>query len=414
MKKLLFFAISLGLILPCFSETVKPNAVDTSSRTIDTEHIHKILKHLGYPEHTWPDIERELIAFLTKIDFPKFKLEVAKIKSNPEQLKQFISKLGKLIEQEGCLNYQSPQPLIKLLVTSLGTEDIFQGIDTSPISQQEKENSREDIVSCSAVSQLGSIILASLDMNVKAVSATKHVFNCILLDDQRIILMDFLYQIFEIVDLNQYYKLEGKYLVLKEEYRLSPERVREIKEQWPRGVRPSTLKEVLNLPLYSDIYITDDYAVTPAIYSNRSDAHNKQGNFAQAISDSNKAIELNPNNAAAYANRGVAYKKQGNISQALSDYTKAIEINPNFVDAYNNRGNVYEKQGNFPQAILDYTKAIEIDPDYADAYYNRAITYFEQKDFDKAWENLHKAESLGRKVNPEFIRALKKASGSEK
>ena len=53
---------------------------------------------------------------------------------------------------------------------------------------------------------------------------------------------------------------------------------------------------------------------------------------------------------------------QGNFTQAMSDYNKAIEINPNYAEAYNNRGIIYDKQGNFTQAMSDYNKAIEINP----------------------------------------------------
>jgi tetratricopeptide (TPR) repeat protein len=115
-----------------------------------------------------------------------------------------------------------------------------------------------------------------------------------------------------------------------------------------------------------------------------------------------------------YSKRGVANEEQGNYAQAISDLNKAIEINPKYAEAYANRGDVYFSEGNFSQAISDYTKAIGIDPKNAKAYEGRGIVYFYQKDFDKAWEDVHKAESLGRRVWPRFIEDLKQASGREK
>jgi rare lipoprotein A len=50
----------------------------------------------------------------------------------------------------------------------------------------------------------------------------------------------------------------------------------------------------------------------------------------------------------------------------------------------------------------------------AQAYYNRGLVYFGKKDFVKTWEYVHKAESLGYKVDPKFLEELKKASGREK
>ena len=39
--------------------------------------------------------------------------------------------------------------------------------------------------------------------------------------------------------------------------------------------------------------------------------------------------------------RGNTYYNQGNLPQAISDFNKAIEINPNYAEAYYNRGLAY-------------------------------------------------------------------------
>lgn len=149
-------------------------------------------------------------------------------------------------------------------------------------------------------------------------------------------------------------------------------------------------------------------------YDNRGVTYEKQGNFTQAISDYTRAIGISPRYAKVYDNRGIAYAKQGNLLHAISDYTRAIGINPHYAKAYGHRGLTYGAQGNFPQAIFDCTKAIEIDSNYADAYYNRGVAYYYEKDYDLAWVDVHKAESLGYTINPEFLNTLKKASGRDK
>ena len=68
----------------------------------------------------------------------------------------------------------------------------------------------------------------------------------------------------------------------------------------------------------------------------------------------------------------------------MSDYNKAIELNPDNADAYYDRGLTYYQQGGFIQAIPDYNKAIQIKPDYAGAFYNRALTYYQLKEYDNA------------------------------
>ena len=66
-----------------------------------------------------------------------------------------------------------------------------------------------------------------------------------------------------------------------------------------------------------------------------------------------------------YCNRGLTYAKQGNFTQAISDCNKAIEINPNFAETYYDRGNDYDNQGNFSQAIFDFDETIKINPNFA-------------------------------------------------
>ena len=70
----------------------------------------------------------------------------------------------------------------------------------------------------------------------------------------------------------------------------------------------------------------------------------------------------------AYCNRGNAYGNSGKLIEAISDYNKAIELNPKFAMAYYNRGIVYNDSGKIDQAISDYNKAIELNPKDAEAY----------------------------------------------
>ena len=44
---------------------------------------------------------------------------------------------------------------------------------------------------------------------------------------------------------------------------------------------------------------------------------------------------------------------QGEYDKAISDYDKATEINPNYVDAYSNRGTIYAQgKGEYDQGYL--------------------------------------------------------------
>ena len=45
---------------------------------------------------------------------------------------------------------------------------------------------------------------------------------------------------------------------------------------------------------------------------------------------------------------------------------------------------------------------------------NRAVAYYQKQDFDKAWADIEKAQSLGFKAKPEFVKALRQAAEKKK
>lgn len=136
-------------------------------------------------------------------------------------------------------------------------------------------------------------------------------------------------------------------------------------------------------------------------------SYGQKGQYDNAISNFDKAIEINPRFAEAYRNRGITYAMKWNTTQAISDLNKAIEINPGFAEAHKDRGDVYDKIYQYDQAISDYTKALEINPAFALAYYNRAFAYFIISDYEKSWEDVEKAKHFGFKIPPKFLENLR-------
>ncbi len=68
--------------------------------------------------------------------------------------------------------------------------------------------------------------------------------------------------------------------------------------------------------------------------------------YEGAISDYDKAIEINPEYAIAYFNCGVSKFYLEDFNGAISDYTKSIENNVNDAEGYLNRGLTYYEIGN--------------------------------------------------------------------
>ncbi|MCZ8039749.1 MAG: tetratricopeptide repeat-containing serine protease family protein, partial [Microcystis sp. LE17-20A] len=138
-----------------------------------------------------------------------------------------------------------------------------------------------------------------------------------------------------------------------------------------------------------------------AWYLNRGLLYSDLQKYELALSDYNKAIDINPNYAKAYNNRGFLYHNQQKYELALSDYNKAIDINPNYALAYNNRGLLYHNQQKYELALSDYNKAIDINPNDALAYVNRGVVYALTREFPKALADAEKASELYRQQGNE-------------
>jgi tetratricopeptide (TPR) repeat protein len=97
----------------------------------------------------------------------------------------------------------------------------------------------------------------------------------------------------------------------------------------------------------------------------------EKGEYVEALFNLNKAIEIDPNYAAAYYLRGNIKDNFEDRHGAMKDYNVAIEKNPKFVDAFFARGNVKMKLQDYYGAIDDYTMAITLNENYVEAYFNR-------------------------------------------
>ena len=83
--------------------------------------------------------------------------------------------------------------------------------------------------------------------------------------------------------------------------------------------------------------------------------------------------------AGAYNNRGATYAKLGQYARAIADYDRVIELKPELAVAYIGRGGSYAGLGQHERAIKDYDRAIEIDPENVDAHNNRALAIGRQE-----------------------------------
>ncbi|GAA4418462.1 caspase family protein [Nibrella viscosa] len=122
-----------------------------------------------------------------------------------------------------------------------------------------------------------------------------------------------------------------------------------------------------------------------------------------------KAIQLNPQYAAAYYNRGLSKRKLNRHQEAITDCDEAIRLDPKYLNAYIVRGNSKQDLGRHQEAIADYDEAIRLDPTYARAYYNRGWAKDELGQYQQAIYDFDVAIRLDPKYGNAYInRAISK------
>jgi len=127
---------------------------------------------------------------------------------------------------------------------------------------------------------------------------------------------------------------------------------------------------------------------------NRGIEHARVGEYEVAISEYNKALELNSNNADVYYDLGLAYEALRQYEEAIAYYKKAIEVNPNYAHAYRALGGIYGLTGQFEEAKASFEKAVAIDSNYAEAYIGLGIAYISLGQYQEARESLGKAKEI--------------------
>ena len=140
-------------------------------------------------------------------------------------------------------------------------------------------------------------------------------------------------------------------------------------------------------------------------YNNEGASLAEQGKIPEALDAVNKALEIDPNCAAAWNCKGATLQRQGKLTEALEAVNKALEIDPNFAAAWNGKGVVLLKRENLSEALGALDKALEINPNDAEAWSNKGAVLFAQgkrPEALEAWRN--KGVALAKQGK--FIEAL--------
>ena len=144
-----------------------------------------------------------------------------------------------------------------------------------------------------------------------------------------------------------------------------------------------------------------------ALLLQRAVAYSTLQNFDAAIADLTTLLSIDSVSALAYWHRAVCQMAMSGFKAsngadvklqeagALSDLNRAIALQPQNAYLYYCRANLYHNQGNNDKAIADYSSAIKLDTRFAEAYFNRGLSYVARGDRSQGVKDLSKAGELG-------------------
>ena len=100
------------------------------------------------------------------------------------------------------------------------------------------------------------------------------------------------------------------------------------------------------------------------------DLHLRRGQVNEALVHCEKALALQPDEAAAHLIRGVVFRQKGQLDEAIRQFQEALRLKPDYADAHNNLGFTLARKGRADEAIEQFREALRLQPDYADARRN--------------------------------------------
>jgi tetratricopeptide (TPR) repeat protein len=129
-------------------------------------------------------------------------------------------------------------------------------------------------------------------------------------------------------------------------------------------------------------------------YNNRGIAKHDLKDFAGALQDYNKCIELDPSFYKAYYNKGILESTLNNYQASIKLFDKALSVNKNFPDVYPERAAAKYKFKDYKGAIQDYSFYIKSNPSNPFIYNSRGLAYFHLDDYSNALNDYNKAIEL--------------------
>lgn len=110
--------------------------------------------------------------------------------------------------------------------------------------------------------------------------------------------------------------------------------------------------------------------------------------YASAVEEYGRVVQLRPDFPEAYNNLAVALKKNGALEMAVANFNRALELRGDYSEALSNRGWLYIEQKKWREARGDFEQALKINPHDAGALYGLSQVLKEARDYAGAQKAL--------------------------
>jgi serine/threonine-protein kinase len=113
-----------------------------------------------------------------------------------------------------------------------------------------------------------------------------------------------------------------------------------------------------------------------------------------AVSNCERAIQLNDQLAPVHVTLGRIYTGTGRNQEAVQEFQRALRFDPVSADGYRGLAKVYEALGRFDEAESTYKRAIELRPSYWAGYNDLGAFYYRQSRYEAAAEQFRQVVAL--------------------
>jgi len=132
-------------------------------------------------------------------------------------------------------------------------------------------------------------------------------------------------------------------------------------------------------------------------YFRSASAHLMANEFAEALADYNKVIELDPTHTEALFYRLMTLNNLDPLAEPIRDWNRIIELAPRYKliwVIYLQRANYRARIGEFDGSIEDVNKALEFTPNNGSAYHLRSYSYMMKGNLEAAYADYKKSVEL--------------------